>query len=89
MHQQIRLQGFNQTQNLRTGQFGMDRCSGKTKRPARADREDVRIPALGFVGTPNVEHALSAADSKIPRHQVDQSRTAVSRPKFCELFFRR
>ena len=87
MHQQIRLQGFNQIQDLRTPQLGMDCCAGEHKRPARADRKDVRIPALGVVRTPQVEHALSAAHGKIPRHEMDQSWTAVSWPKFCEMFF--
>ena len=87
MHQQIRLQGFNQTQDLQTPQFGMDRCAGERKRPAGADREDVRIPAVGFVRTPHVEHALSAAHGKVPRHEMDQSWTAVSWPKFCEMFY--
>src|SRR5260370_30451893 len=83
MHQQIRLQGFNQTQDLRTPQFGMDCCAGEHKRPARADREDVSIPAVGFVQAPHVEHALSAADGEVPRHEMDQSWTAVSWPEFC------
>ena len=87
MHQQIRLQGFNQTQDLRTSQVGMERCAGEHKRPTRADREDVRIPAVGFVRTPHVEHALSAAHGEIPRYEMDQSWTAVSWPKFCEMFY--
>src|SRR5688500_6586121 len=65
----------------------MDRCPGKLKRPACADREDERIPAVGFVRSPHVEHALSAAHRKVPRHEMDQSGTAVSGPKFCEMLF--
>src|ERR1044072_9275189 len=88
MHQQIRLQVFNQIQPFGTSQFRMHRCARELKRSARAGGEDVRVPAVSFVGTPHVEHALSAADGEVPRHEVDQSRTAVARPRFCELFYR-
>ena len=87
MDQQVRLQSFNQIHDLRTPQLEMDCCTGERKWPARADGEDVRIPAVGFVRTPQVEHALSAAHSKVPRHEMDQSWTAVSWPKFCAMFY--
>jgi hypothetical protein len=87
MDQQIRLQSLNQIQDTRTSQFGMNHCAGERKRSARADREDVRIPAMRFMRTPEVEHALRAADGKVPRHEMDQSRTAVSWPTFAELFY--
>ena len=80
MHEQVRLQGFDQTQDLRTFQLRMDGGAGESKRPARAGGKDVRIPAMGFVRTPHVEHALSAADGQIPGHEMDQSWAAVQRP---------
>src|SRR5687767_15930346 len=67
----------------------MDRCSGEGERPARANREDVRIPAVGFKRTPHVEHTLSAAHGKVPRHEMNQSRAAVSRPEFREMLCHR
>ena len=82
MYKQIRLQVFNQTPHLRTAQFRMDGGARESKRPARADAEDVRIPAMSFVRTPQVEHALSAAYGKIPGHEMDQSWTAVQWPRF-------
>jgi len=77
VHQQIRLKGFNQTEDLRTPQFGMNRRARERKRPARADRENVRIPAISFVRTPQVEHALCAAHCEVPGHKMDQSWTTV------------
>ena len=75
MHQQIRLQSSNQTRDLCFLQSRMDRCAREFKRPALADRKDVRIPAVGLVRTPHVEHALSATRGKVPRHEMNQSWT--------------
>ena len=78
MDQQIRLESFNQTRDLRFLQSRMDRCAGELKRSALADREDVRIPAVCLMRTPQVEHALSAASGKVPRHEMNQSWTVCS-----------
>src|ERR1044072_2600893 len=87
MHDQVRLQGFDQSQDMRPVQFGMDGGSGKVKGPARANRDNVWIPSMAFVRTPHIKHALSAAYGKVPRHEMDQSWTAVSWPKVCEVFY--
>src|SRR5205823_6692566 len=77
------------TQRLRLPQFGMDCCASELERPARTWRQNMRVPTLGFMRTPNVEHALSPAHGQIPRHNMDQSRTAVSWPQFFRMFYRR
>src|SRR5215510_3943182 len=86
MHQQIRLQGFNQTRNLRVYQVGVDFCAGELERPTLAGGQDMRVPAVGFIRTPQVEHALTPTNGQVPRHEMDQSWAAVSWPKFCERF---
>src|SRR2546422_2944398 len=73
MYKQIRLQRFNQTQHLRPPQFGMDCCACELERPARTRRQNMRIPELGFMRTPNVEHALSPAHGQIPRSEEHTS----------------
>src|SRR6185503_1503439 len=77
MHEQIRLQGFYQTRDLRTLHFRMHRGAGESKRPARAGGENVRIPAMGFVRTPEVEHSLCAAHCEVPGKEMEQSWTTV------------
>ena len=42
--------------------------AGELERPARTWRQNMRVPALGFMRTPNVQHALSAAHGQVPRH---------------------
>src|ERR1043165_6545353 len=88
MNEQIRLQRFDETQHLRRLQFGMDRCAGELERPARTWRQNMRVPAMAFMRTPNVEHALSTAHGQVPRHQMDQSGTAISWPQFFGMFHR-
>src|SRR2546423_15261013 len=73
MNQQIRLKGLNKIEGLPFTQLGMDRSSGELKWSTFASREDMRVPEVGFARTPQVEHALSAADGKVPRHVMDQS----------------
>jgi hypothetical protein len=71
MDKQIRLQGFDQTRDLRTIQFRMHCGAGESKWPARAGGENVRIPAMSFVRTPEVEHALCAAHCEVPGKEMD------------------
>src|SRR5262245_26762688 len=48
MHQQIRLQGFNQTGDLSTRQSRMDSCARELKRASLTYSDNVRIPAVGL-----------------------------------------
>jgi hypothetical protein len=43
----------------------------ESKWPARAGGENVRIPAMSFVRTPEVEHALCAAHCEVPGKEMD------------------
>src|SRR5215831_6347037 len=82
MNEQVRLQGLNQTRDLQITQSRMNRCATEPKWPARADCDDVRVPPVSLVRTPQVKHALSAAHGKVPWHDMNQSWTAVQWPKF-------
>src|ERR1051326_1082350 len=59
MHKQIRLQRFNQTEHLRASQVRMDCRAGELEWPACTERQNMSVPTLGFMRTPNVEHTLS------------------------------
>jgi hypothetical protein len=67
----------------------MDLCARKLKRSGIAPRDDVRIPAVGLVRTPQIEHALGTAHGKIPGEEMNQSWAAIAWPNFCVLFCHR
>src|SRR5215813_662550 len=63
----------------------MDCSAGECKRPARANGDDVRVPAVGLARAPEIEHALSAANGEVPRQEMNQSWTSVSWTKLSEI----
>ena len=59
----------------------------QTQTAPRAPTVRMCVSQRWALRTPHVEHSLRATHSKVPRQEMDQSWTAVSWQKFCEMFY--